>query len=67
MVQKTKTENFDFVRNHIRKIDQSFTNYDIQKALGLNYSQTKKILDSLVELEEIRFSESLKLYVKVRV
>lgn len=66
MIENSKQQNFDKVRQFVQKNPtKSFTNYEIQQKFGLNYSQTKKILISLVELNELKFSDSLKIYVRV--
>jgi len=65
MAQKTKVENFEKVREYVKNIEvKSLTNYEIQQKIGLNYSQSKSFLNSLVEIGELKYIESLKIYIK---
>ena len=65
MVQTSKTENFEKVRKIVKELDRdSFTNHDIVKSTNLNYEQVKKFLSSLEELEEVKYLESTKIYVR---
>lgn len=67
MVKNSKQQNFEKVRQFCRENPKkSFTNYEIQQKFGLNYSQAKKILSSLIEFKELKYSDSLKLYVGVK-
>ncbi len=65
MVEKSKQQNFEKVRQFVLdNPKKSFTNYEIQQKFGLNYSQTNKILLSLIEFKELKYSETLKLFVR---
>lgn len=65
MAQTKKVENFEKVREYVRTMtNNSLTNYDIQQKLGLNYSQSDKFLSGLVELGELKYLPSLKIYVR---
>lgn len=65
MTQTKKVENFEKVRKYVRTMDNnSLTNYDIQQKIGLNYSQSDKFLSGLVELGELKYLPSLKIYVR---
>jgi len=62
-----KAKNFERVREVIGNFEaDSFTNYDMVKATGLNYEQVKRILASLEEIGEIRYSENGKIYFRNR-
>lgn len=61
----TKIHNFEKVRNIIKLSERdAFTNYDIVKETGMHYDQVKRILNTLVELGELKYSETSKIYVK---
>lgn len=65
MAQTKKVENFEKVREYVRTMtNNSLTNYDIQQKIGLNYSQSDKFLSGLVELGELKYLPSLKIYVR---
>ncbi len=66
MEQKSKIHNFEKVRNLIKELEHdSFTNHDVVKKTGLNYEQVKRILSGLVEIDEIKYSEINKIYVRL--
>ena len=66
MVLQKKTENFEKVRDFVHSLDKkTVTNYEIQQELGFNYLQANKYLKSLVEINELKYSETSKIYVRV--
>ena len=66
MVQTSKTENFEKVRTIVKNLEQtSFTNHDIVKKTGLNYDQVKKFLQTMIDIGEIKYSETTKIYVRL--
>lgn len=65
MKNKSKTENFELVRKVVKELDvDSFTNHDIVKRTNLNYEQVKKFLNTMIDLEELKYSETTKIYVR---
>lgn len=61
-----KVENFEMVRKVVRELEQdSFTNFDIVKITGLNYSQVKKFLQTMIDIGELKYSETTKIYIKM--
>lgn len=66
MTQIKKVENFEKVREYIKNMEQnSITNYEVQQKIRLNYTQANKILLGLVEINELKYSKILKIYVKI--
>lgn len=62
----SKTQNFELVREAVRNWPtDSFSNKDILTKVGLNYGQTNKFLQSLVEIGELTYAPTTKIYVKV--
>jgi hypothetical protein len=65
MAQTSKIENLEKVRMTVKKLDQDFfTNHDIVKKTGLNYNQVKKFLNTMVDMGELKFSETTKIYMR---
>jgi len=65
MTHTKKVENFEKVREYVREMSKnSLTNYEIQQKLGLNYTQTQTFLNGLVEIKELKYIDSLKIYIK---
>lgn len=66
MANKSKTENFELVRKVVNELEvNSFTNHDIVKITSLNYEQVKKFLNTMIDLDELKYSETTKIYVRV--
>lgn len=61
-----KTENYEKVKKAVTKLSSdTFTNYDIIKITGLNYEQVKKFLNTMVDFEELKYSDTTKIYMRV--
>ena len=66
MAQNSKTENFLKVQKVVKNLDSdTFTNHDIVKLTNLNYEQVKKYLQTMVDFEELKYSETTKIYMRL--
>lgn len=65
MIGKSKTQNFELVRDAVRKGSATFTNRDIQNATGLCYVLIKKYLQTMIDFGEVRYSETTKIYMRL--
>jgi CO dehydrogenase/acetyl-CoA synthase epsilon subunit len=67
MNQNKRAKNFDKVREIIKEMKyKSFTNYDLVKITGLHSYQIKKILLGILELGEIKYIESCRMFIKTK-
>lgn len=63
---KTKSYNLELVKKTIEELENDFfTNHDIVKKTNLNYSQVKKYLQTMIDFEELKYSETTKMYMRL--
>lgn len=66
MTFANKTENYEKVKQVVENLESNtFTNYDIIKITGLNYDQVKKYLNTMVDFEELKYSDTTKIYMRI--
>lgn len=61
-----KTDNYEKVKKAVEDLpSNTFINYDIIKITGLNYDQVKKFLNTMVDFEELKYSDTTKIYMRI--
>ena len=63
---KTKPEVFELVRNVVKECPPSFIAKNITDRTKLNHQRVLYYLKALVEMGELKYSESTKIYMKIR-